>query len=59
MTKPPSFNVDYDTFVEVPLNQTIGLQKTKDMKKDKKVITPLALHTPIPSGVWNIQHGSF
>jgi hypothetical protein len=25
VTKPPSSNVDQDTFVEVPLNQTIGL----------------------------------
>jgi hypothetical protein len=25
VTKPPSSNVDHDTFVEVPLNQTIGL----------------------------------
>ncbi len=59
VTKPPSFNVDQDTFVEVPLNQTIGMQTTKDMRSKKRAITPPIHPTPPPSGVWNIQQGSF
>jgi hypothetical protein len=59
VTKPPSFNVNQNTFVEVPLKQTVGLQKTKDMRSERRVITPPVLPTPPLSGVWSIQQGSF
>jgi len=59
VTKPPSSDVDQDTFVEVPLNQTISLQTTNDMRKEKRAITLHVFPTLPLTGVQNIQQGSF
>ncbi len=45
MTEPPSF----DTFIKVPLNQT--LQTTDNVRKEKKTTTLLIFPTPPLGGV--------
>jgi hypothetical protein len=59
MIKPPSSYVYQGAFVEVSLNQTLGLQTIDNKTRNRRAITPLVLPTPPPSGIWNIQQGSF
>jgi hypothetical protein len=51
--EPPSF----DTFVEVPLSQT--LLTIDDVRREIKAITPPILPTLPLGGIWNIEQGSF
>jgi hypothetical protein len=39
-TKPPSFDLNQDTFVEVPLSQNISFQTIKDMRRERMATTP-------------------
>lgn len=59
-TETASFDVDHDAYGEVPLNQIVGLQTTKDVRRDKRATTPLVLppHLLLEFGTLNMDHSN-
>jgi hypothetical protein len=49
--KALSSNANWEAFVEVPLNQLVGLKTTKHMRRERRATTPLVFATPPLGGV--------
>jgi len=61
MTKPPSSNVDENTFVEVPLNQIAGMQTTR-IRGEIEGLLPHQFFPPlllVEFRALNMEHSSF